>query len=110
MDFVGLESTRLHSVSLNHKDLRLKWVVNWNQNEVMFNIDNALIADYKWFAFGFSNRGEWNRSDLSFFAHNNGQYDPPIVSRILYYIHFKLFEYKYDLLYTGHLHDRRYRL
>lgn len=56
-------------------------MVDWNKKEVLFNVDEAFAPDSKWFAFGFSKRGELPSSDVCFFIKDENQEMGAIVGR-----------------------------
>lgn len=62
-----ISKNRLHSINLDHDRVKLSWLVDWSSQEVLFHIANAFEDDYNWFSFGFSKRGEFERSDLCIF-------------------------------------------
>lgn len=77
----GLANTKLHTALLDHKKIKLSWLIDWNKQEVMFNVDNAFSAKNKWFSFGFSKRGDMEQSDLCFFTKENDIFDVAVVRR-----------------------------
>lgn len=76
-----IPDTKLHTLLLDHKEIKLTWVVDWNKKEVLFNVDEAFTSDSKWFAFGFSKRGELPSSDVCFFIKDENQEMGAIVGR-----------------------------
>lgn len=70
--FVSTEisDTKLHTVLLNQKEIKLSWLVDWHKKEVMFNVDNPFNEEYNWFSIGFSQRGKNAHSDLCYFFKN----------------------------------------
>ncbi|XP_037025941.1 tyramine beta-hydroxylase [Bradysia coprophila] len=70
-----LANTKLHTLLLDHKKIKLSWLIDWNKQEVMFNVDNAFSAKNKWFSFGFSKRGDMEQSDLCLFTKENDIFD-----------------------------------
>lgn len=63
----GISKNRLHSINLDHERIKLSWLVDWSNREVLFHIANAFEDDYRWFSLGFSKRGEYERSDVCIF-------------------------------------------
>lgn len=70
-----MPETKLHTLLLDHKEIKLTWVVDWVKREVLFNVDEAFTNDKKWFSFGFSKRGGLSGSDICFFVRDQGQND-----------------------------------
>lgn len=70
----------MHTLLLDHKEVKLSWLVDWNKNEIMFNVDNAFQQNDKWFAFGFSKRGNYEQSDICFFMKENSLFNTAVVS------------------------------
>lgn len=66
--FVELPDTKLHTLLLDHKKVKLTWFIDWNNKEVLFNVDEAFAGDTNWFSFGFSKRGDLEGSDVCFFV------------------------------------------
>lgn len=84
---VELPDAKLHSLLLDHKEIKLTWVVDWYKREILFNVDEAFTVDSKWFSFGFSKRGSLAGSDICFFIREpNGDslFQSAVVSRIIY--------------------------
>lgn len=65
----------MHTLLLDHNEIKLTWVVDWNKKEVLFNVDNAFNDDSKWFSFGFSKRGDLVDSDICFFYRQTNEID-----------------------------------
>lgn len=84
-NFIELPETKLHSLLLDHKEIKLTWVVDWNKREVLFNVDEAFTADSKWFSFGFSKRGALSGSDICFFVREQSDQDDIFQSAIVSY-------------------------
>lgn len=70
-----LPPTKIHTLLLDHKEVKLTWVVDWAKKEVLFNVDHAFTKDSKWFSFGFSKRGELPGSDICFFSREPDEND-----------------------------------
>lgn len=79
----GLPSTKLHTLVLDHHNVKLTWFIDWPKKEVLFNVDEAFTDDTDWFSFGFSQRGQIEGSDVCFFVRNiyDESYNEAIVSR-----------------------------
>lgn len=65
-----LPNTKLHTLVLDHHDVKLTWFIDWPKKEVLFNVDDAFTDDTDWFSFGFSQRGQIEGSDVCFFVRN----------------------------------------
>lgn len=78
----GLPSTKLHTLLLDHHNVKLTWYIDWPKKEVLFNVDDAFTDDTDWFSFGFSKRGQIEGSDICFFVRNiyDESYNEAIVS------------------------------
>lgn len=78
----GLPSTKLHTLLLDHHNVKLTWYIDWPKKEVLFNVDDAFTDDTDWFSFGFSKRGQIDGSDICFFVRNiyDESYNEAIVS------------------------------
>lgn len=78
----GLPSTKLHTLMLDHHNVKLTWFIDWPKKEVLFNVDEAFTDDTDWFSFGFSQRGQIEGSDVCFFVRNiyDESYNEAIVS------------------------------
>lgn len=64
----GLPSTKLHTLLLDHNEVKLTWYIDWAKRDVLFNVDEAFTPETDWFLFGFSKRGQTERSDVCFFV------------------------------------------
>ncbi len=53
----------------------MSWMVDWRDKDVLFQVKNALTPNYKWFAFGFSRRGEFPRTDFCIYQQENDLVD-----------------------------------
>ena len=60
---------------MDHAKVKMSWVIDWYNKEVLFHVKNTFQNKYKWFALGFSKRGEFERSDLCIFQNKNGIYE-----------------------------------
>lgn len=80
--FVGLPSTKLHNLLLDHHNMKLTWYIDWPKKEVLFNVDDAFTDDTDWFSLGFSKRGQIEGSDICFFVKSiyDESYNEAIVS------------------------------
>lgn len=80
----GLPSTKLHTLVLDHHNVKLTWFIDWPKKEVLFNVDDAFTDDTDWFSFGFSQRGQIEGSDVCFFVRNiyDESYNEAIVSKL----------------------------
>lgn len=78
-----LPSTKLHTLLLDHHNMKLTWYIDWPKKEVLFNIDDAFSDESDWFSFGFSQRGHIEGSDVCFFVRNiyDESYNEAIVSK-----------------------------
>lgn len=65
-----LPSTKLHTILLDHQNVKLTWYIDWPKKEVLFNVDDAFTDETDWFSFGFSKRGEIEGSDVCYFVRN----------------------------------------
>lgn len=65
-----LPDTKMHTLLLDHNDIKLTWYIDWPNREILFNVDNAFTDLTKWFSFGFSKRGELEASDVCFFVNH----------------------------------------
>ncbi|XP_055585811.1 tyramine beta-hydroxylase [Uranotaenia lowii] len=69
----NISSNQIHSLSLDHHKLRLTWMMDWYRKEVLFHVqDTFQHGHYKFFALGFSPRGELKRTDLCIFLTGSG--------------------------------------
>lgn len=77
-----LPSTKLHTLLLDHHNVKLTWYIDWPKKEVLFNVDDAFTDDNDWFSFGFSKRGQIEGSDVCFFVKSfyDESYNEAIVS------------------------------
>lgn len=77
-----LPNTKLHTLLLDHHNVKLTWFIDWPKKEVLFNVDDAFTDDTDWFSFGFSQRGQIEGSDVCFFVRNiyDESYNEAIVS------------------------------
>lgn len=78
---LGLPSTKLHTLLLDHREIKLTWFIDWPKKEVLFNVDQAFADDTKWFSFGFSKRGELAGSDICFFVRH--QHDDEVFNEAI---------------------------
>lgn len=80
-----LPSTKLHTLLLDHHNVKLTWYIDWPKKEVLFNVDDAFTDDNDWFSFGFSKRGQIEGSDVCFFVKSfyDESYNEAIVSIVL---------------------------
>lgn len=78
----GLPDTKLHTLFLDHRNIKLTWYIDWPKKEVLFNVDDAFTDETDWFSFGFSQRGQIEGSDICFFVRNiyDESYNEAIVS------------------------------
>lgn len=81
-DSLELPSTKLHTLLLDHRNVKLTWYIDWPKKEVLFNVDDAFTDDNDWFSFGFSKRGQIEGSDVCFFVKSfyDESYNEAIVS------------------------------
>jgi hypothetical protein len=64
---VEVSCKRKHTVTLSEKlGIILHYQVEWEDEIVRFEVENATDAFNSWFALGFSRRGEFERSDFCF--------------------------------------------
>lgn len=71
----------MHSLVLDNKEnVKLSWMVDWKDRDVLFQVKNAVSPDYKWFAFGFSRRGEFPRTDFCIYQEENDVMDTIVAS------------------------------
>lgn len=67
-----ISKNQMHQVTLDPQEkVKLTWLVDWSERNVFFHVKNGLIKHYRWFAIGFSRRGEFPRTDFCFFQRNN---------------------------------------
>uniref|UniRef100_A0A8D8CEN9 Tyramine beta-hydroxylase n=2 Tax=Culex pipiens TaxID=7175 RepID=A0A8D8CEN9_CULPI len=65
----NISSTQIHTLNLDHAKLKLTWMMDWYKKEVLFHVQNTFLhGRYKFFALGFSPRGELRRTDLCIFT------------------------------------------
>jgi dopamine beta-monooxygenase len=77
--FTEIPSNRLHKLNLDHDRVKMNWLIDWNNKEVLFYIENAFENDYKWFSLGFSSRGNFEKSDLCFFLKEDNLFNVVLV-------------------------------
>lgn len=85
-----LPNTKLHSILLDHEEIKLTWYIDWPKKEVLFNVDEAFQEHTKWFSFGFSQRGELEKSDICFFVRHQSDddlFNGAIVSQCVCVLH-----------------------
>jgi dopamine beta-monooxygenase len=73
----------MHQVTIDPKyQVKLTWMVDWPERNVFFHVKNGLNKKYRWFALGFSRRGEFPKTDFCFFQRstNNDKINIHIVS------------------------------
>jgi hypothetical protein len=80
LSFTEIPSNRLHKLNLDHDRLKLNWLIDWNNREVLFYVQNAFDTGNKWFSLGFSSRGNFEKSDFCFFLRENDLYNVVLVS------------------------------
>ncbi|XP_055615641.1 tyramine beta-hydroxylase [Toxorhynchites rutilus septentrionalis] len=69
----NISSTQIHSLNLDQHKLKLTWMMDWYKHEVLFHVQNTFLhGRYKFFAIGFSPRGELKRTDLCLFTTGGG--------------------------------------
>lgn len=73
----GLSDTKLHDVLLDHKEIKLSWMIDWHKKEVLFHIQNAFDDKHRWFYLGFQKRADDNHAnaDICFFENQNGVFN-----------------------------------
>lgn len=78
----GLPNTKLHTLILDHQNVKLTWYIDWPKKEILFNVDDAFTDDNDWFSFGFSKRGKIEGSDVCYFVKSfyDESYNEAIVS------------------------------
>lgn len=69
-----------HSVLLNNDDLLLSWSIDWANEAVLMNVDNAFGPKHKFFTFGFTKWGREQQADLCLFDRDDWESEPAIVS------------------------------
>ncbi|XP_062538904.1 tyramine beta-hydroxylase [Armigeres subalbatus] len=68
----NISATQIHTLRLDH-NLKLTWMMDWYKKEVLFHVQNTFLhGRYKFFALGFSPRGELKRTDLCVFLTGAG--------------------------------------
>lgn len=95
----GLPSTKLHTLLLDHTEVKLTWFIDWAKKEVLFNVDEAFTPETEWFSFGFSKRGKSEGSDICFFVRSfyDEAYNEAIVRRNNF--HHKIVSFSFTLIY-----------
>lgn len=56
---------------MDHDRVKMSWMIDWANEEVLFHIANAFEDDITWFSLGFSMRGAFERSDVCIFQWQN---------------------------------------
>uniref|UniRef100_A0A182YRD3 DOMON domain-containing protein n=1 Tax=Anopheles stephensi TaxID=30069 RepID=A0A182YRD3_ANOST len=60
---------------MNHKLTKLAWMVDWQENEVFFHVNNSFeYGKFQTFAVGFSQRGLLSRTDFCVFSYVQNLY------------------------------------
>lgn len=77
----------IHTIDLDDH-MKLTWLVEWSEKQVLFRIHNAFYKNDNWFSFGFSKRGGLEQSDSCYFIKNN-------TKSMVKYIFLNLFIYSY---------------
>lgn len=75
------ENRHPHSLLLNDDDLLLSWSIDWRNEAVLFNVDNAFSATNKYFTFGFTKWGREEQADLCLFDRDDWEEEQAIVCR-----------------------------
>lgn len=71
----------MHQVTLDpSEETKLTWMVDWPERNVFFQVKNGINERYRWFALGFSRRGDFPRTDFCIFQRENGKIDVNAVS------------------------------
>ncbi|XP_058445069.1 tyramine beta-hydroxylase isoform X1 [Malaya genurostris] len=64
-----ISANQIHTLNLDRQKLKLTWMMDWYRKEVLFHVQNTFLhGRYKFFAIGFSPRGELKRTDLCVFS------------------------------------------
>jgi hypothetical protein len=81
LSLVDVSPNQMHSVTLDPVEkVKLTWMTDFPEQNVFFQVKNGINERYKWFAIGFSRRGEFPRTDFCIFQRENEKIDINIVS------------------------------
>lgn len=71
-----------HELALNDDDLKFTWYVDWQNEDVILELNGLFKHKYKWFALGFSHRGDPGRTDYCIFYSSPEQGGATVIMKL----------------------------